>query len=197
MTAQINDSVVLEGTRYSLVGIEGDRLFEPAQVGLKTEMMSTACYRGFYCTYAIRASQLVLAELTFRVAHLKELALKSGREKVFGRSPKTKEGPFGGLCIDDLSEPIHFSGGLLLGADFIQDLYVHMGFQAPYNYRNVWELLLEDGVVLEMHDRSEKIAEYRQTIGSGGAEDAPSMTDGEAQEWIKRTFSRKYRGLGF
>ena len=53
MTAQIPDSVMFEGHEFSLLGLSGsdlDSLLSPEQFGMQPAMITTACYRGFYCS---------------------------------------------------------------------------------------------------------------------------------------------------
>lgn len=196
MTAQVNDTVMLKGQAFALIGVEGKGLFQLSDVGLKAERMSTACHRGFFCVYIVKDSLLVLQELTFRVAYLKELALKSGKETVFGRIPQASGGWMDGLFLGNLSEPIRFSGGLLLGDGFIQELYVHMGFQAPYKYQRVFELTLEGGVLLDVQDRSEQMAKIRQKDDDGLSGKGSPVSDTDRQKWIEESFSRRYRRYG-
>ncbi|MBS3793093.1 hypothetical protein KGY77_10685, partial [Candidatus Bipolaricaulota bacterium] len=56
---------------------------------------------------------------------------------------------------------LDYTGGLLLGDEFIQDLYTHMGFQAPWKYEKVIELIFEEGKLQKETDRSERMAVLR------------------------------------
>src|SRR5512145_3212170 len=66
MTGQIHDKVLYEGTEYDLVSVNGEGLFEPSIYGLLPQMLHTACWRGFYCAYAIEQFNLLLTSLTIR-----------------------------------------------------------------------------------------------------------------------------------
>ncbi len=55
MTGQIHDRILYQGREYSLVGVNGTGLYNPADTGMQTMMLHTACYRGFYCVYPVVA----------------------------------------------------------------------------------------------------------------------------------------------
>ncbi|MGK5550038.1 hypothetical protein ACSNOI_00345 [Actinomadura kijaniata] len=180
MTGQINDRVVYEGETYSLVGENGEGLFDPAAHGLEVRPLSTACWRGFIAEYTVAGDRLLLTEV--------ELGLADPDAEVFGVRPRGRghgNPPHTGLEI-----PVDFTGGLLIGRDFVQDLYVHMGFQAAWKYERVHELTFENGRLVGAVDRSEEAARERAAPPpQGPASDAPGAT----LEWIKQTFSRRYR----
>lgn len=66
MTGQIHDKVLFEGTEYDLVGQDGEGLFEPSAFGMFPQMIHTACWRGYYCAYAVERFDLLLTHLTIR-----------------------------------------------------------------------------------------------------------------------------------
>ncbi|MEM4721362.1 MAG: hypothetical protein QXT73_04810 [Candidatus Methanomethylicaceae archaeon] len=45
---------------------------------------------------------------------------------------------------------VPFIGKLRLAKDFIQELYVHMGFQKPSAYQTVLDLLFEEGYLKKL-----------------------------------------------
>ena len=60
MTAQIGDEVAYAGADWTLAGVNGGELFDPASYGLRVRPASTACWRGFVCRYELRDSALYL-----------------------------------------------------------------------------------------------------------------------------------------
>ena len=80
--------------------------------------------------------------------------------RIFGALPA--EGDHLGTTYNALNRPIPFTGCLLLGRDFIAELYQHVGFQSPHNCREVIELTFDDGVVVDTADRSEAMRELRR-----------------------------------
>lgn len=191
MTAQVSDAFVYLGQPISLVGINGSGLFDPAEHGLEARMTSTACWRGFVCTYEVKAEALHLAQLEINLSEEQNAAVKDGTLTILGRSPSASLG-WAGWQFEDLG-PMPFSGGLLLGDRFISELYVHMGFHPAWKYEVVHELSFEAGRLTQASDRSAEMAEFRAAM-----KDRPlSPDDPEDQErlrsWIESTFSREYR----
>jgi hypothetical protein len=50
--------------------------------------------------------------------------------------------------------PLTFTGELLIGKDFIQEKYIHMGFQPPSSYQTVLELTFVSGLCARQIDKS-------------------------------------------
>lgn len=72
-----------------------------------------------------------------------------------------------------LNIPIEYSGKILIGNDFIQEYYIHMGFQMPWSYKNLIELDFENGVLTNTVNHSEtarknvkKLSEVRGNLKS-------------------------------
>ena len=61
LTAQMSDTVIYLDKPFGLVGCQGSKLFDPNQHGLKTRMISTGCWLGYYCTYLVADKQLYLS----------------------------------------------------------------------------------------------------------------------------------------
>ena len=97
------------------------------------------------------------------------------------------------FVCDGLREPVPFSGGMLLGDGFIQEMYVHMGFHAAYKFRNVHEVIFKEGRVVMEADRSAEMAEFREMIA--GHPLGPTNPDNreEIERWIQRCFSLEYK----
>jgi hypothetical protein len=85
---------------------------------------------------------------------------KTPPPRLFGVLPA--EGDHLGTTYNALNRAIPFTGSLLLGRDFIAELYQHVGFQSPHNCREVVELTFEDGIVVDSVDRSEEMRETRR-----------------------------------
>jgi hypothetical protein len=210
MTAQISDVVVYLGKPHSVAGINGAGLFNPADHGISPVMISTACWRGFHCTYEVADGSLLLTRVNIGLAG-EDRAAAERREgpKLFGKVPRrytirgrmtnvrtgevrTRWESSDFLC-EGLREVVPFSGGLLLGADFISELYVHMGFHPAWKYREVHELIFDAGRVVKEADRSAEMAEFREMVGGRrlGPSD-PEDREG-VERWIRQCFSRDYK----
>lgn len=151
MTSQRTDAFLYKGDRYSLIGITDGDLADPEQFGMQPEMISTACYRGFYCTYELTEEALVLREMTLRE--------KDGNYlPIGGVEPEKEEYQ---ATYHNLNEVIPFTGKIRLGKDFIREFYVHMGYQKPSAFKTVLDITLGDGRVIEINDRSREMEEKR------------------------------------
>jgi hypothetical protein len=67
MTAQIEDTLLLEGEAYALVGMAAP-LVHPRQFGMTPAPLHARCYRGFHCGFEIADDTLLLRSLTLREA---------------------------------------------------------------------------------------------------------------------------------
>lgn len=184
MTAQISDSVKFEGRAYSLAGVNGSGLFDPAALGLRAKALHTACWRGFYCTYAVRDHKLELDSLTIRLDLPQPIP-------ILGVQPKSRS-EYGESSYEDMRAPIAFTGGLLIGDDFIREMYVHMGFHPAYKYRLVHELIFEEGRLASATDQSEVMTKIRESLKGKPVRPGTSASDKEIEGWIESTFSLKY-----
>jgi len=213
MTAQISDTVRYRGKDFALAGINGFGLFDPIEHGVTPVGISTACYRGFYCTYQVADGGLLLIEVHLSLGAEEEAAAARGEgPALFGRIPRryTQHGyrrellsgkvetswESDELRVDRIREPIAYTGGLLLGDDFIREMYVHMGFHPAYKFREVHELVFDDGRLIEEHDRSEQMAEFRAMLSPGSLEPEMGASREDIERWIERSFSQRYRGFG-
>ena len=197
MTAQINDRFRYHDTEYSIVGISEGEIFNPAVFGLKPVMVSTACWRGFDLVFAISDSHLVLDELN--VSHME---VGDDYESFYGPilNGITPTGPEDEIGLDafnahykGLNHRIEYTGGLLLAEGFIDKLYVHMGFHPGWKYKNVTELVFENGELKREFDRSEKMAQIRNMISEGSKDQASDwMPPKNHIEFIEKSFDRTY-----
>jgi len=149
MTAQMSDIVVTRDGRYALVGVSGSGLFDPSEHGLRLGMISTACWRGYLCEYTVEDDQLFLTAL--------ELSATEPPDELFGAHVRL--GETAEYWPIRVRQP--FTGGLLLGAGFIEALYVHMGHQPAWKYETVLELTFDGGRLVVVRDRSELMAQRR------------------------------------
>jgi hypothetical protein len=186
MTAQASDIVLFRKQQYSLAGVDGTGLFDPAALGLKPVGWSTACWRGYVCTYSVKEDRLLLTTLQISFAKTEP------PPTLFGQNPDSKA-RLHGFCYSSLAHPIPFTGGLLLGRDFVRELYVHMGFHPAWKFREVHELIFENGLLREAGDRSQAAEEFRKRIKS---EDLRPSDTGKIGDWIEQTFSLNYQRPG-
>lgn len=151
MTAQISDTFVFKGDEYSLIGMTEGDLASPEQFGMEPEMLHTACYRGFYATYELTEEALCLKELTLRE--------RNGNYLTIGET-QPERGDYQ-ATYHGLNEVIPFTGKIRLAKDFIDELYIHMGYQKPTAFKTVLDIDLKNGQVIEIKDRSQEMEHKR------------------------------------
>jgi len=156
LTAQIPDRVIFRDEEYELIGLAGGELFNPVQFGMEPAMISTACYRGFYATYELTGDVLYLQQVTLREKHGKYPPIQGIEAECDPFRGEILQGTYHSLDF-----PMPFSGKLRLAKDFIEELYVHMGFQDATAFRTVYDLTLEAGKLVEVEDRSEEVEKIR------------------------------------
>lgn len=183
MTAQINDTCFHEKIEYSIAGISGRGLFAPEDIGIKPAATSTACWRGYVTHYTICDSELFLTRLEIGIEKSSSDGGTFKAPELFGVSPK--EDSFHGFCYEGFQARVVFTGGLLLAHDFIDELYVHMGFHPAWKYNDVREVIFDKGKIVHDYDRSAEMAELRSRI-SGEKRPLSEATRSEIQAWIER-----------
>jgi hypothetical protein len=82
-----------------------------------------------------------------------------------------------------------FTGRLMIGKDFMQRYYIHMGFQRPMGYKTVFEFDVEKGTITAVRDLSQKMAQQREQDSARGARPGPGQS---TVSWIEKTFSLDY-----
>ena len=184
MTGQIPDEVRYEGCRYALTAVDGGDLFDPAAHGVQAGPLSTACWRGFICTYSVEDGRLILERV--------EIGQSPEQREVptlFGIQARTATaGAFhpGALVYRQLAAPVDFPGRLLIAAGPAEVGYLNMGFRPAWLYHRVYELVFHQGRLTSAHDRSAELAEVRRLLGSDGVK---PRSDEPTGAWIERAFS--------
>ena len=185
MTAQVPDTVTIDGTRYALCGVRGEGMFNPAEQGIETAAPHTACWRGSVCGYLVAGERLLLDHL--------QIWSDPGR---WPRNRAVIREFFGDrLTIDEdhwvdaagLAIPIPFTGGLLLGDGFIDGLDDAPGFHPAWTYQRVLEVTFEGGHLLAAFDRSAEMAELRAHDGRLSREETKDLVT-----WIDDSFRLDY-----
>ena len=114
--------------------------------------------------------------------------------KINGIEPQTAKETGNSLfdyCYQNLNLKTEFTGKVLLAKDFIQQMYVHMGFQRPMAFKTVVEIQVENGNITEIRDLSEKMEEERKKDVYKGAQPRSNSRE-DIENWVKKTFSLDY-----
>lgn len=194
MTAQLSDTLLYGDEEYSICGVNGEGLFDPAHENIEAVAWETDCWKGFLCTYKILPNELLLFDLNVGLGLETETIIRHGQApKIHGVYPSCS-GESSVAEYRHLNLKIPFTGGLLLGKNFLWELYVHMGFHPAYKYQNVLEILFEEGNVIKVRDCSEKMAEIRRR-GAEKTRHSDGDTMHELVSWIERCFDMSYETI--
>jgi hypothetical protein len=192
MTAQASDTMQWSGARWSLVG--GGPLFDPAAHGLEPFMLHTGNWRGYQCRYAVHDGQLVLDHLEIGLNGSQLAEARAGRGPVVaGALPVGRADRPNGIAFTypDLGLPIPYTGKLLIADGFVQDLYVHMGYQSAWKFERVTELHFADGALQRADDVSELYARIRASQDPKDLPPAWRKANGNRiSRWIGSVFRR-------
>jgi hypothetical protein len=178
MTGQMSDEVLYEGEVYSLVGVSGKGLYTPEDFGMKPFSTCTACWRGYIMWYKCENGELLLDGMSVN---------NNEPVPVNGIQPAPAKDLFK-FMYEGLSLKTEFTGFILIAKDFIQRMYVHMGFQSPEAYQTVIRLEVRDGDIVKEDNLSAKM-ETRRKKGQLGPQASRSGDKGDVMEWIERRFS--------
>jgi hypothetical protein len=185
MTTQIPDTVRYAENDWRLAGVNGTGLFEPLAHGLRPKSALSACWRGYYCNYA-------LLEHTLELERLEIVAHDGPLPNVYGRAPSTSKSPFFAASYASIGQPIEFTGGMLIARGFLKELHVNMGFHPAWKYTDVVEAKFEAGRLTSLTDCSDAMAQVRARLKQLSLRPAMTSSQEEIAAWIERTFSLKY-----
>ena len=79
MTAQFHDTFLLNDKDFSVVGVNGNELFNPQSIGIIPLPFMSACWRGFVCHYKINNIKLILDRLQISLGNYEG----AGKERKF------------------------------------------------------------------------------------------------------------------
>jgi len=153
---------------YDISAIEfPDCFFDIEKIGLKPTWERTSCWRGYVAIFTINDNnKLVLNKLHTNNGNRENDQIISINEKL----PEVikPEGlvdeylNFRLYEYNDIEFVIKYNGSIIITSDFIIGRYVHMGFQSPFSYKNVFLLTFENGDLINFYDLSNKAASIRE-----------------------------------
>ena len=98
---------------------------------------------------------------------------------------------FGHRVYKDVNMPIPYTGKILLGDGFMQEYYIHMGFQRGWAYKKLIELVFEEGILLECNDLSHIAKAQREAMAQGNIN--PRRPGGDnIPKFVEDSFSLDY-----
>lgn len=189
MTRQIPDIVYYKDQDHVPLSITGKGLPYPKDFDLRPLMMHTACWRGFYCNYAIRQERLWLTHLVVRhngeypiigdvkalyeeerflAADEEEPAPLRGRRvgTIVVDPDKSKIGhrmvSYDGGIYAGLNVPAPLTGGILLGIDDVDVPYIQYDLHYLITSKVILELLFDNGNLVKTNDLSAEVDQMRK-----------------------------------
>lgn len=202
MTAQIGDIYKHKNKQYTLVALSGKLPFNPKDFGMEPQMSSTACWRGYWCQYAIEDDILTLDEL-YLCNHDGKFPPINGvtadeeefeEETVYSKNGEEKcmiPKYHGHRAYKKINLLIPYTGKILVGKDFIQDYYIHMGFQRYWAYKQLIEFVFEDGILVETNDYSELAKNKRKQLKENNT-NPRYPENGNIPAFVEDSFSPDY-----
>ena len=185
MTAQVEDSILIDNDSFSIVAISRPIKFKPQKYGMTPFGACTGCRRGFWCDYQLTKEGIFLEAL-----HIYSLNKK--HPKINGVLPTTNEGEDEDFCeYKDLHLRIRYTGKILVGNGFLDEFYVHMGFQQPWAFECLKELVFRNGVLKKTVDRSVEAAREREMLREESRADRE--WDENPDRFIRDCFSLDYK----
>lgn len=185
MTAQIPDEFKYNGEVFSLVGLKGNGLLTPEDFGIQPYFRCTACWWGYVMKYTFINDRLILNGMLINAKNSPIInAVEPQKGKDIGNS-------LFDYCYENLNLMTEFTGKILLAKEFIQHMYVHMGFQRPMAFKTVIEIQVENGNITGIRDLSKKMEEERKKDIYKGAKPLSNSRE-EIENWVKKTFSLDY-----
>jgi len=195
MTGQINDKFIYKDEEYNISGVSIGYLFRPADFNLRPFSTMTACWNGYQVFYNIVDNHLVVETMLINLYDEEKIIngkkpIKLGRPN-FNELGLEANHNFFKLLYKDLNLKIPFSGGLLITKDFIEERYVHMGFQNPMSYKTVYEMTFENGELVKFTDISE-VMEQKRTEDVDDGDSPISGKKDDISKWVDEKFSLDY-----
>lgn len=152
MTGQMHNHLHFRGQDFLITSVYPKDLFSPETLGITTYSRNTACWCGYLLYFGIKDEELVLQNII--------LNTKDSPPKINGVSP-TKEFPMFDYTYPSVNYKIEFSGEIEIGTDFINELYVHGGFQPSSSYKTVFKLEIKNDLVVNVEDLSSLMEKKR------------------------------------
>lgn len=176
MTAQIPDTYTYDGKKYDIVAMNNPIGFDPKDYGLEPHSSSTACWRGYWCEYAIKNGRLVLEKLLLYNSDgnyppfngINVLPQEFEEQECWSldeEEPHMETFPKNdGHRTYEVNMKINYTGKIVLGDEFMREFYIHMGFQRPWAYKVLKEFDFVNGKLTSIIDHSEMARELRKRI---------------------------------
>lgn len=190
MTAQISDTFFYENNDYSIVALQNHLNFNPEDYGITPKCCCTACWNGYFCKYKISTEGIFLKDLFINADEYPTInGVDAYKGDIFEY--------MGHHLYKDINIKINYTWGILIGKDFLDEYYIHMGFQRPYAYKTVKELIFENGRLIKVVDYSQDMAQMRKNLSHDDIQLKNKNNQYNLLKAIDESFSLDYKDKWF
>ena len=164
MTAQVGDSFKYKTRDYKIVAISNPLEFNPKDYGITPEPRCTACWAGYWCEYEISDKGIVLENFYVNSTDDYYPEINGVLPLSDDKNPRDKFRYMGHHLYKGVNIKMSYTGKIVVGKDFMQEYYIHMGYQRAWAYKELKEFVFEDGSLLDIIDHSAMAEELRKQI---------------------------------
>lgn len=148
------------GTDYKIISAEQEFIFHPAVLE-QAPITAEALKRTFSCKFYIENYRLMLNCVT-----LYEGGISSDNQELQTSNPIDQK--LEGLENNDIHDlKLAYHGTVLIGAEITKDFKWDGNQTACFSYKNVYELIFEDGILITTIDHSKDMLRIRKNIELG------------------------------
>jgi len=164
VTWQIQDDFRYRGEEYTLAAWSAGEPFSPARLGIRPNMASTACWRGYLSTYGLRNDQLVVAELRLQLVEDEVDWVRVPGPEINGVAPLEHAPGSDGFNNNylGLDLPVDYDGGLIIGRDYLEHYHSDLDLITLWKYREILELRFGRGRLTEVRDISAAVTSIQE-----------------------------------
>lgn len=162
MTAQRGNIFKYQTEDYSIIRMNPGVNFSLKKYKLVPEAICTDCWNGYWYTYGIVNGKFCLRELYINT-------LGGCYPPIEGVLPDRRRWWLGHTYIEydgyhrySLNMEIPYTGKILVGDGLLWKYYTHGGYQRPWAWKKLTEMLFLDGKLIEVNDQSAVAAKLRE-----------------------------------
>lgn len=161
MTMQIKDSFLCSDSVYTILSCSTPLQFHPQNYDLMPTGICTACHKGYWCNYSLSGDQLVLQNLFIHSENDFYPPLWGCTAIFENNDPHTH---LGHRVYKDLHHPIKYTGKILIGSKSTPTYYIDGICGIPWGYKDLMELVFEEGKLITKSDHSDTAKDIRKFI---------------------------------
>lgn len=159
MRSRNGDVFYFNGGEYALICQDTAFDFYPYEYGISPFALNDELFRGYRCVYRITDGGIYLEELYVNTADGNYPDING----VSAVADDAEGSLYGGHhAYKDIGLRIPVTGRILLADRFLDGEFLYLGYERPWTYDTVFELIFEDDVLTEVNDLCETVAEMRR-----------------------------------